>query len=178
MNEEKEIKKNKKVTKANSSKIENEAGKNNMELTENKNMTEKELKENSMETNVNKYKKEKGGKKNNEIKFNVKRRLLKALKAHSKNTKKSVKFNSHVIEDNVKDVSKYDMQDLMEVYMTYVNYRNYSKHKEDQKDPKKSSINPNTIDRSLEKTFRGIFKRYGEWLESFMEAYEKRSDAK
>lgn len=173
MKNEKAMKKNKKGTKANSTKTENEAGKNKMKTTANKNMTEDELRENSIETNVNKYTKEKGEKKNRKRKFNVENCLESStLKAHSKKPKKSVKFNSHIIEDNLKDVSKYDAQDLMEIYMTHVNYRSLRKVNSH------LYLSMITKNRNLEKTFSTIFTRYEECLKSFMKAYEKRSDAK
>lgn len=162
---EKEIKKKKRETKSHS-RIENIANKNEIKATENENMTENELRENGKKSNVNKCKKEKTDKKNRKI--NVKRCSLALLKAQSKNPNKSVKFNSHIIEDNLKDVSKYDVNDLMEIYMTYVNYRNCRNYRIGS-----SSRNPNTANRRLEKTFSAVFTHYGEWLESFMGAYEK-----
>lgn len=175
MNKEKVIKENEKETKTKNTKTENESMGNKMGTLVNKRKMEVEFRQNNVEVKKAKSKEENRENKNKKVKCNEKHCLKKSvvsLKAHSKNCNKRVKINSKITEDKRNDVSIYDLHELMEVYMSYVHWRNIKNKRDSQ------GIRRNSGNMIPAKTFSYIFMRYGEWLQSFMEAYVKRSGVK
>lgn len=175
MNKEKVINENEKEMKAKDTKIKKESVENKRRTLVNKRKMEVEFKQNNVEGEKAKSKKENGENKNKKVKFNEKHCLKKSvisLKAHSKNCNKRVKINSKINEDKRNDVSIYNLHELMEVYMSYVHWRNILNKRDSQ------GVRRNSENMIPAKTFSYIFMRYGEWLQSFMEAYVKRSGVK